>query len=413
MDQEDVEAQMTEQMDASALARAGKARHGSMTLRDRYRAAMFYRKVDRLPNFEFGYWEETLFEWHKQGLPTTVDDEKSAYEFFGIENWRTARVNTGLVPSFEYEELTRDDAYLVYRNGNKTTCKINVKGHKSIPHFIDFGLKTRADWEREFKPRLNPTTPGRLAENWDELVDAYNNRDYPLAVGIGSMIGIPRCWIGFENIAMMVFDDPRLLEEIVETQCRMVCSLLERVLPDVEFDFASGWEDICFNSGPIVGADFMREVVGPRYRRIADLLDKHGVHIAWTDCDGNLSMISDVFVDNGYNCFFPCEVHGGTDPVVLREKHGTKARFQGGFCKMRFLEGPHAIDHELLRLKPVVDEGGFIPGVDHRVQADAPLANYMYYLKRKRELYSAGGLPQYNESKVGLKQDGTVEIPKL
>ena len=87
-------------------------------------------------------------------------------------------------------------------------------------------------------------------------------------------------------------------------------------------------------------------------------------------------------------------------------------RFQGGFCKMKFLEGPHAIDDELLRLKPVVDEGGFVPGVDHRVQADAPLANYMYYMKRKRELYNVGGTPQYDEGKVGLV-DGRVELPAL
>ncbi|HQK95802.1 MAG TPA: hypothetical protein PLD23_20050 [Armatimonadota bacterium] len=42
------------------------------------------------------------------------------------------------------------------------------------------------------------------------------------------------------------------------------------------------------------------------------------------------------------------------------------------------------------RLLPVVEEGGFIPHVDHRVPADVPLANYKYYLKLKREMFRAG-----------------------
>ena len=90
----------------------------------------------------------------------------------------------------------------------------------------------------------------------------------------------------------------------------------------------------------------------------------------------------------------------------------TDMRFQGGFCKMRLCESAEAIDRELLRLKPVVDEGGFVPGVDHRVQADAPLATYMYYMKRKRELFNVGGTPQYDEGKVQLV-NGTVKLPPL
>ena len=50
---------------------------------------------------------------------------------------------------------------------------------------------------------------------------------------------------------------------------------------------------------------------------------------------------------------------------------------------------------ELRRLLPYVEQGGFIPGVDHRVQADVPLKNYLHYLDRKRELFNVGGVPKY------------------
>ncbi len=53
-------------------------------------------------------------------------------------------------------------------------------------------------------------------------------------------------------------------------------------------------------------------------------------------------------------------------------------------------------------LLPVVEEGGFIPTVDHRVPADVPYENYRFYLRLKREMFRAGALePEYDESKVG------------
>ncbi|MBN2710913.1 MAG: hypothetical protein JXR97_00560 [Planctomycetes bacterium] len=389
---------MDKKVDAYSLKGSAGVK-GKMNLRERYRRTMFFQNVEQIPNFEFGYWEETLTEWHKQGLPAEVKDERTAYEYFGIENWKTAPVNVmGLKPGFEHTVLEEDDNYIIYRDGNACTAKINKKGHKSIPHYIDFHLKDRATWE-EYKERLQPG-PDRIPENWKELAETYRTRDYPLAVILGSMIGIPRNWIGFENIALMIYDDPELLEEIVETLCNLVCDTLSMVLKDVEFDFASGWEDICFNSGPIVGIDFMKNIVTPRYKRITNLLHKHGCHIAWTDCDGLITPIVDCFLDGGINCMFPVEVHAGTDPVAIR-KRWPDIRFQGGFCKMILAKKKKDIKAEFERLLPVVKEGGFIPGVDHRVQADVPYENYLYYMKLKREMFGVGGTPQYDESKIG------------
>ncbi len=109
---------------------------------------------------------------------------------------------------------------------------------------------------------------------------------------------------------------------------------------------------------------------------------------------------------------FLVEIHGGTDPVALRERFGYEMRFQGGVCKMKMLESPQAIEAELHRLLPLVEAGGFVPGVDHRVPADIPLTTYMYYMKIKRELFNVGGTPQYDESKVQLV-NGKVVIPTL
>jgi uroporphyrinogen decarboxylase len=398
MDYEEIQAEIAKGVDDKQL-RKGPARKRGLTLRERWRRTMFFQKVDCIPNFEFGYWAETLTVWHEQGLPRHITDEESAYAYFGIETSKSAPVDVmGLRPGFEHKIIEEDDDYVTYRNEEGTTERINKKGDKSIPQHLDFHLKDRKTWE-EYKWRLK-AGPDRVPANWPQLVEAYNNRDYPLATRIGSMIGVPRNWIGFEGIAMMVYDDPELLEEIVETLCCLVCDSLQRVLSDVEFDFAAGWEDICFNSGPIVGVPFMRDVVAPRYKRITDLLHKHGCHVAWTDTDGNIVPIVDSFLAGGINCMFPVEVHGGSDPVLLR-KRWPGLLLQGGVCKMRIAEGPEAIRAEMKRLLPLVKEGGFLPGFDHRVPSNIRLSDYLYYMKLKRDLFGVGGKPQYDESKIG------------
>jgi hypothetical protein len=371
--------------------------HGLLTLRDRFRRTMFFQTVDHIPHFEFGYWAETLPAWHDQGLPKEIDNQEKAYEYFGIENYYIVGGNLGLCPAFPYEILREDDDYRVYRDEYGAIAQINKKGYKSIPHFLEFPIKDRAGWY-ELKKRLDPSDPNRIPPNFNQIARDAVNRDYPLGVWFGSLAGFPRNFLGFENIAMLCYDDPELLEDIVETLCQISCAVLSKLLPKVDFDMAEGWEDICFNSGPIISPTIYEKIILPRYLRITDLLHKHGVQIIYTDCDGNIFPLLDVFLKGGINCMFPIEVRGGSDPVKMREKYGDKLLLLGGICKMALLEGPGAIEKELLRIEPQVRRGGFIPHVDHRVPADVTLDNYKIYLKLKRQIFSAGVKePQYKE----------------
>lgn len=391
MEFEELEQQREEGLKAAGQV-AGK--QNGMTLRERFRRTMHYQSVDRLPNFEFGYWESTLRNWHKQGLPESVVNEGTAYDFFGIENWYVAPVNVGINRIFcESKVIEETDEKIVTMDWNGGISEINKSGDKSIPHYIKFPITDRKSWE-PFKESLLDDA-GRYPDNWDELAAQYRNRDYPLGINLGSLIGVARNLIGFNGIALMVYEDPSLLEEIVDTFCTCVCRSIRRAVKDVQFDYAFGWEDICFNSGPIVGVPFFRDVLAPRYKRITDLMRLHGVDIAATDCDGNITQVVPHFLAGGVNTMFPVEVHGGTDPVALRLEHGRELRLWGGVDKMIFLQDKAAIDREMERLRPVVEDGGFIPTVDHRVQADASYDLYRHYLDRKRELFNIGGTPKY------------------
>ena len=371
---------------------------GPLSVRERFRRTLHFLKVDRIPFFEFGYWDTTLTRWHEEGLPREINDEGKAYAYFGIENWGGVWANVALTGDvFKPETLEETDDYIITRDGVGAVAHQKKKEIRTIPHYLDYGLKTRDDWAK-FKAKLHPTLEGRINPSFYENLANYRKAEHPICAPIGSMIGTPRNWTGFERIATLAYDDPDMLDDIVETLCQCVVVVLEEVCQYVEFDFGAGWEDICFNSGPIVSPWIFDKFIVPRYARITDVLRKHGCDISWTDCDGNVCPILKQFLAGGINCMFPAEVKGGSDPARIRELVGDKMLIVGGVDKLPLNETPQAIEKELLRLLPLVEHGGFIPTIDHRVPASVPFENYKFYLKTKRALFRAGYRePQYAE----------------
>jgi uroporphyrinogen decarboxylase len=129
----------------------------------------------------------------------------------------------------------------------------------------------------------------------------------------------------------------------------------------------------------------------PRYRRIADALREHGCDVAYIDCDGNINQLVPLWLKGGINGMFPVEVAAGSDPLALREQYGKEVLLFGGVNKRALARGKEAIRRELERIFPVVQQGGWIPHVDHRVPPDVTLDDYLYYLKLKRDML---GIPE-------------------
>ena len=84
-----------------------------MNHRERFIATMHYQPRDRVPLYDFNYWDETIPEWRKQGLPTTVT-QRNAREYFGLDcslaggqpPYWGAGWNGDLCPAFEGKILT-------------------------------------------------------------------------------------------------------------------------------------------------------------------------------------------------------------------------------------------------------------------------------------------------------------------
>jgi len=364
-----------------------------MTHRERFLRSMHFEPVDRIPDHEFGYWDDTLRDWHEQGLPAEIDTNDKADVYFGFDPTGYVPVDHGMLPGFEYKVLEDRGDQLLIQDSHGATCLVYTSGKSSIPHFLDFALKGRAEWESEFEPRMNPDDPARRpeAESWEAMKQEWKTRDYPLGIGIGSLYGWIRDWMGFERAAMMVYDDPGLLEDIMERITQIAVSNIEWAASQVQIDFGSGWEDMCYKGGPMISPSAFETLMVPRYKRITDALRKHGCDIIYTDCDGNINALVPLWLKGGVNGMFPVEVAGGSDPLELRQKYGKEVLLFGGVNKRALAQGREGIRKEIARIEAGVKAGGWIPHVDHRVPPDVTLEDYRYYLALKRETF---GIPE-------------------
>ncbi len=370
--------------------------------RQRFVRTMHFEPVDHVPDEEFGYWDDTLREWHRQGLPEWVDTNAKADRFFGFAPRAGAPVRHGLIPAFESKVVEEDERHRIVQDSAGVLHMVNKDGSSSIPKYLEFPIESRADWE-DFKKRLDPDAPERQPGDFEQRMQRLVAADMPVGIGFGSLFGWLRNWMGFENISIACAEQPDLIHDMVEHLCEFIIALMKPCLeyPGVKFDFAAGWEDMCFNHGCIISPRMFEEFLVPRYKRITDLLHGHGCDVVITDCDGNINDVVHLWLEGGVNCMFPVEVAAGTDPIALRERFGHDILLAGGVNKRELARDKRAIEREVQRLAPLVEDGGFIPHVDHRVPPDVSYENYLYYLDCKRETFGIPKPRPYEEREGG------------
>lgn len=366
---------------------------GTMTDRRRFNNQMRYEPIDRCFNMEFGYWDDNFDQWSifKENNITNNEQADIFFNFDVIRkigepknpSFRSPWMN----PPFEERIVEETETKKVIINPEGLLAEVPRDGHDTIPHFIKPSVATPDDWKRCKQERFRRDDPARAIDIEALRKEHPPSRDYPLGVWAGSMIGKVRDMLTFEGLAYAVYDYPDMVEDIVETCCVLIEDFLDQVLGHIDFDYAFGWEDICFKSGPIVSVDFFKNVVVPRYKRISKKLHAAGIDIWYTDCDGDVRPILPLLLESGINCLFPYEVNSCTHPAELLNEYGKALRIMGGVDKMALGKGPKAIKRYLETLVPLVERGGYIPFCDHRCPPNVKPQDYLYYLDLKEKMF--------------------------
>jgi hypothetical protein len=357
-----------------------------MTDRERFNAQMHYKPFDRCFNMEFGYWNENFTTWDIF-IRNNIKNNAEADIFFNFDIIKTVGGVDELKPPFEDKIIGEANGKLIMQNSDGLIAEVPKDRHDTIPHYIKSSINGPDDWKRVKEERMRIDDPARIV-NIERLKKLHpEDRDYPLGVHCGSMIGKIRDMLTFEGLAYAIYDYPDMVEDMVETRCLLVERFLDQVLPHFQFDFACGWEDICFNHGPIVTVDFFKNVVMPRYKRISKKLKQYGIDLWYTDCDGDVRPLLPYFLEGGINCLFPFEVNSCAHPGELLDEYGKELRIMGGVDKMALGAGKEAIKKYLDSLVPYVERGGYIPFCDHRCPPNVKPEDYLYYLDLKEEMF--------------------------
>ena len=362
---------------------------GTMTDRERFNRQMHYQSVDRCFNMEFGYWDDNFTDWDLF-VQNNIANNAEADIFFNFDRIDMIGGVHDIHPPFPSREISRTADKRILQNGDGLLAEVPIDGHSTIPHYLRSSIVTPEDWARAKEERFRLDHPDRQLDVAAIAARYPDDRDFPVGIHCSSMIGRIRDLLTFEGLAYATYDYPEMVEDMVETYCQLAEHALDQLLPCVRFDYAGGWEDICFKNGPIVSVPFFRDVVMPRYKRIKKKLVQHGIDLWYTDCDGDVRPILPYLLEGGINCLFPFEVNGCSHPGELLDKYDGQLRIMGGVDKIQLGGGRAAIRAYLESLEKYVARGGYIPFCDHRCPPNVDPADYLYYLDLKEKMFGMG-----------------------
>ncbi|MDO8587737.1 MAG: uroporphyrinogen decarboxylase family protein [Armatimonadota bacterium] len=356
-----------------------------MTDLERFRATMNYQSVDRRPFWVWGPWPETVDRWKLEGYDEAEFDYGAGADSASIYGgWFFPN------PPFEREVVHEDDEHILYVNHEGILLR-ELKNHplSSMPQFVKFPVETREEFRKFWKERMRPDLTERIGPDWQRQLREIRELPHPFIIisdRWGGFFGPIRNLLGVERLCMLFHDDPAFVEEMMDADADFIIAMMSQILDVATPDAYAFWEDMAYNTAPLISPEMARRYMLPRYKRVTEFLTGRGVKHIVLDSDGRIDSLIPIWLDSGINCLYPFEVQCGMDVLAVRGKYGRDLRIWGGVDKRALAKGPRAIDAELARLRPLIEEGGYIPHTDHSIPPDVSFANYKYYVKRMEEI---------------------------
>ena len=334
-------------------------------------------------------------EWIKQGA---TEDEINMTGF----DWDFVPVvidcggNTGFfgLPGEKLVEETKD--YLIKIDGLGRKTKL-PKGYSTLPLPMDFPVKDMDSWLK-VKKHLE-FHEERIDWNRVEKAKQLQKEGHLIVAYIPGGFDYPRELMGEEVTCLAYYTQPELMYDIIQTMTDTSFRVLDRVSDVLTIDQLSVHEDLAGKTGPLIGPNEIEMFIKPYFRKIWDMLHSKGTKLFDMDSDGDVNPILDILIECGLNSMHPFEPAAGMDIVQIRKKYGKQMVMRGGIDKHVLRKDKEAIRRELeYKMQPIMQKGGVVFGLDHRIPNGTPLENYRYYVDTGREIL---GLPPRDSKNKG------------
>ncbi len=375
-----------------------------MNAREARIATLTFGRPDRVP-FEPGYGRKSTMErWRKEGLDPSLDSWQAIGAAYAAAGGRLAlpprnpgfACRSAMIPAFEEKVIEVRPNSQIVQDWKGNICEIGLEFDLSyLRSAVDFvtrswikcPVETRADWV-DMQRRYNPASEGRFPVDAAELGRQLKNREGYIKLGLSGPFWQMREWCGFEPLCMMFYDDTALVEEMIEFWENYISSFLARLFEYVVPDEICVSEDMAYKEHSMLSPGMARQYLLPTWSRWGEQMRRAGVPVYSVDSDGFIGELIPLWIEAGVQACDPIEVAAGNDIVDFRRRFGREMAYSGGVDKREIAKGGRAIEREIARLRPVIDDGGFVPGCDHAVPSDVSWPAFIDYC---RELGKATG----------------------
>ena len=316
-----------------------------MTERERFLATLLGGSADRFPFFDLEPADSTLELWYEQGLPRGT----TAAEHFRLETHESVGLEIRSAPFYEMapDLLESPDAFLRH---------------------------------------YDPDDPDRLPTDFEKHCARVRRQGRVLQVdasggGLLQMLGVGD-WDSLVAACDALVNRPALVESLIERTTEFHCLLLERVLARVRVDYAAFYEPIASNAGPVVSPAMFDRYSIPGYRRVIDLLVRHGVPLRiLCTTGGNLRPLLPSLLDAGINGLWISNItSAGMEYKTLRRDYGHDVALIGGIDSTALLRGEAAVRRAVEEtVPPLLSQGHYLPCLDDRPRDNTPFAMYALY----------------------------------
>jgi len=368
-----------------------------MNQRERWLKTILFDKPDRIPFSPGGGRKSTRNRWHMEGLPAEIDDSHDiteyAYKLAGgkeklSRSGRNFWVDERMKPQFEEKVIELRERTQIVQDWKGNICEIsNEYTTEHLRNAIDFvtrrwikcPVESQSDWE-DMKKRYDPNDITRFPENPKQVGAEVENRDWPIELHFSGPFWQLREWLGFENLCMMFYDNPKLIQEMLTFWSDYIAVLFENALQYFTPDSFHISEDMAYKGFSMISPDMVRKYLLPIWNRWGEIARSKGITVYGIDSDGYIGELIPIWIEAGLNCCDPMEAAAGNNIVQYRKQFGRKMAFRGGFDKRCIAEGGEKMENEMKRILPVIKDGGFIPGCDHGVPHDISWQNFVNYV---------------------------------
>ena len=326
-----------------------------MTNGERFRAFFARSKeLDRAPVIEWAtWWDLTLKEWHKEGLPEGVD--LNAY--WGLDELK--------------------QFWLPIKSAG---CPAPASHGAAI-------METEEDYERIRPFLFGEETLAGIEETLRAFAQAQP--DCPTWFSMDGFFWFPRTLFGIEGHLYAFYDEPELMLRINRDLCAYHKRCLEILYRYIQPCFMTFAEDMSYNHGPMISRELYDKFMLPFYQELTPIIRAHGTRV-FIDTDGFVEPLIPWFLEGGIEGILPLERMAGVDVNRIRQNY-PDLFMVGGYDKTVMHKGEAAMRAEFERILPAIRSGAYLPGVDHQTPPDVSMENYAIFVRLLKEYAQYSG----------------------